>query len=437
MTVSHITVSMDLDDLHLGAKIIEPTTSFSIPTDLFNVVIAVPTQAGAAVLKELLPQQKLSYTTSFQAQSARQNNISIKYKDLAKSALFAALNGMGTSEAYIQRDDLRRLSMNIHSQIEFNGIIEAPEQFDNTVFERILGIMTTRTNAAETNFDRQKWLSTYNGLDLQPTEIAKALKKEFTWDEGSKAFNFATSIDTGGKVGLFDILSAEGKAAGSYNQDDLQTWLKKHGVEASFEGHEIIPKSIELKRINMNQFSSDAVFSSVLTVVANEIKNDAGSIDFSLALDSHSGGTALPGRVANLEDHLKQIDRYVIPVGGIISFRGTDGCAALGKGWTDTGIGGKFIRAAGDQLVSGSTGGAANYQLTGANMPLLSLDWDHKSNGGDQGFASPRGLTYGKQHSLDRPEDGRQLTIPAGSANPLPINTVPPYVVYYSCARVE
>ena len=308
LNVGTITVSMSLDDLNLGAKLVGPTTDFAAPTDTFNIVISVPNKDSAAVLKALLPQQKINYVVSFNAKSTRQNSVHIKYSDLENSALYAALHGLGTSETYVHRDDLRRLSENIHSQIGIDGIIEAPEQFDSTVFDKILNIMTTKTETAAAQFNAQKWQATYNGQDLAPDEIAKKLDKEFTWDEGSKTFKFNASVDTGGKVGLFDVLSAEGKAAGSYSQDDMQSWLKKHGVEASFEGHKIVPKSIELQKVNMNQFSSAGVFSSIITLVTDELKNASGSIDISDALDTGNVGTAIPGRVDELEEEVKGIE---------------------------------------------------------------------------------------------------------------------------------
>jgi hypothetical protein len=138
-----ITVSMNLDDLNLGVKVVDPTTSFSIPTNSINITIIAPTKDAADTLKALLPSRRVNYDVSYVSKAAKQDNIKIKYNDLKNSSLFAALNGLGTSETYVHRDDLRRLTENIHSQIDITGIIEAPEQFDEAIFERILNVMTT------------------------------------------------------------------------------------------------------------------------------------------------------------------------------------------------------------------------------------------------------------------------------------------------------
>jgi hypothetical protein len=111
-----------------------------------------------------------------------------------------------------------------------------------------------------------------------------------------------------------DVFSAEGKMAGSYSQDEMQTWLKKHGVEVSFEGHKIVPKAIDLQQVNMGQFSNSSQFSSIITMVSNEIKNESGSIDFELLLGTGATGTPLPGLVADLG---KKVEKLQLDLGSL------------------------------------------------------------------------------------------------------------------------
>jgi hypothetical protein len=297
LNVGTITVSMNFEGLNFGAKLVDQTTSFQVPTDSFSINIVVPSQDDATNFLKLLPTLGVQYQVSYSAKQARQNNIRIKYSDLKNSALYATLNGLGTTEVYVQRDDMRNLAEDMHTQIDIVGVLEAPSQFDAELAERIVNLLGTPIAASMAQFDAEKWQATYNGKDLSPDEITNSLNKELLWDEGSQAFKFSGSIDTGGKVALLDILSAEGKMGGSYNQDQLKTWLKKHDVEISFVGDKIVAKSIGLKRVNLANFSSSSQFSSVMTVVSDQVNTESGSINFGLLLASNVSGTSIPGRV--------------------------------------------------------------------------------------------------------------------------------------------
>jgi hypothetical protein len=308
LNVGTITISIpELEDLNIGAKLVNAKTSFLTQTNSFNIAIIVPTREAVDVVEKLLPTYRIEYNVSFNAKAAKQNVVKIKYKDLRNSTLFAALNGLGTTATYVHRDDLRKLTENIHTQIEIEGIIEEPNQFDKDLLDKIIGVMTSSVNTQVAQFDEQKWTATYHGDDLKPDSIAKSLNKEFTWDEGSKTFKFSGSVDTGGKVNVLDVLSAEGKAAGSYSQDEMQTWLKKHDIEVSFEGNKIVPKSIDLQQVNMSDFNQDTQFSSIVTLVSDAVKNESGTIDLDRLLARSATGTTIPTQVAELTSNVAEL----------------------------------------------------------------------------------------------------------------------------------
>jgi hypothetical protein len=306
LDVDAIEVSIpEMESLNIGAEIVNPKTSFFTQANSFTIAIKVPSKEAATVVEQLLPTYRIDYKVSFKSKSARQNVIKINYKDMRSSNLFSALNGLGTSVTYVHRDDLRKLTEGINSEISSDVTIEEPSQFDQTLYEKILAMMTTAVNTETAQFDTEKWKSTYNGDDLKPTQITKFLNNEFNWDQTAKKVDFKGTADTGGKVNLFDEISAEGKAAGSYSQDNFQSELHKHGLEVSFEGNEIIAKSLDLQQVNMSQFAQDQQFSNIVTLVSDQMKVQDGSIDIERLLATGVVSTTIPTQVKQIWDTLQ------------------------------------------------------------------------------------------------------------------------------------
>jgi hypothetical protein len=308
LNVGTLTISVpELEALKTGAKLVNATVSFLTQPDAFNIRFDVPNKEAIDILVKLIPTMRIDYQVSFNAKTAKQNVVRVTYKDLRNSKLYAVLNGLNSTEAYVHRDDLRKLTEDIHTQVEVIGVIEDPGQFDAAIYEKVLSVMTSVTNTATTQFDAQKWAATFNSDDLKPDVISKTLNKEFIFDQGSKQGKRSGSVDTGGKFGLLDILKAEGKFGGSFSTDDLQTWLKQHGVETSFEGNKIVVKSIELQRVNMAAFAQDSQFTSIVTLVSSGLKQENGSMDLDRLLTTGATTTPLPGRVAELELNVQSL----------------------------------------------------------------------------------------------------------------------------------
>lgn len=297
----------ELQTRRLDATIENPTTNFFSNTNAFSIVITCKNKDVADSVKTLLPAMRIDYSVSFSAKASKQNSVVVNYSDLRKSGLYATLNGLGTTEAYVHRDDLRSLTEDINRVMSIDGVIEDPSLFDQAIAERILNQLTSSISASVTSFDGQKWSATYNSDDLKPDVLQKTLNKDFVWDEGSKSFKFGGSAETGGKVGLLDIISAEGKASGSYTQDELQTWLKKHDVEVSFEGNKIVPKAVLLRKFNVSDFNASSQFSSVMTLVSNQVRDEKGNIDLQILLGGGDTGASLPVKVADLQSSVDKV----------------------------------------------------------------------------------------------------------------------------------
>jgi hypothetical protein len=198
-------------------------------------------------------------------------------------------------------------------------IVEDPEHFDTDIFYKVLNLMTTLTNSETAHFDAEKWAATYNAADLKPDVLTKTLNKAFDYDQGSHQWKRSGSLDTGAKVGVLDALSVEGKFSGTFSSEDLQTWLKQHSIEASFEGEKIVVKSIDLQRVDMPAFSQDSQFSSSMTLVSSGVFQENGSMDFGRLLASDATAMPLPGLVADLSRRVGDLGGSVTALSGSVT----------------------------------------------------------------------------------------------------------------------
>ena len=253
-----------------AATLAEDLIEFASPSHDFTIVIDVPDEQTADLVAELLPVSTIRYTMTFTAKVAQQNTIKIKYIDLKQSSLYAKLSGLSRQgEAYVHRDDLRMLMEGVHSSVELVGTLEAPDKFDQALADRVLTGMTTKANTDEANFDAQKWASTYHADDLRPDVITRVLNKMVKKDQTKDEWKLDVSIGSDTKLKALQIAEGEIGLKGGIKGEALQELLREREIETQIEGNQIVAKSVNVQRVNLNNFESAAEFTSVIAFISN------------------------------------------------------------------------------------------------------------------------------------------------------------------------
>ena len=168
----------DLEELIPSAKLI--TTSFENIQSEFTIKIASLNEETALKIQDSLSKISLKYKFSISASKAKQNRVDFSLNQFKGSKFYTDLKGLGNT-VYVHRDDLRKLTEVIRTQIQFKAVIEKPDVFDNSLLEKLL----ERWKQTESSklFDDTKWQSTYNQDDLKPDVITKEINKLVTKDD--------------------------------------------------------------------------------------------------------------------------------------------------------------------------------------------------------------------------------------------------------------
>ncbi len=289
----------ELAEFFPRAKLVDESLDFSSPTPDFLVKINVPTSEEANLLAQQLPEMRIEYSMNFAAKKPSQNRVSIAYSELKSSRLFIELDGIGSNEVFVHRDDLRRLSEDIREVGSFDGLIEEPERFDEEIFERVLRRLTESASSAA--FDEAKWNSTYNAADLRPDYLTRELNKVFKKDTGETQWKRHGKFDSNAKANVFEIVDAGGGMNVELDDEGLKKFLKERNIETEIEGNRIVVKSIDLQRVNLSEFERDSRFTSIITYVSSESSfENRGTIDLSRTRTT-SGAVDLAVRVRDLE----------------------------------------------------------------------------------------------------------------------------------------
>jgi hypothetical protein len=412
---------------------VDSSFDFPTPATEFTIVIESPDESTARAVEKDLSSVTIEYEFSFSARKSQQNWIKFTLKDLKSSKLFIELSGVGSSSIYVHRDDLRKLVDRITDQINFNAVIEKPDNFEEGLLDKLLA----RWNTVESskNFDDMKWQSTYNKDDLKPDVITKGLNEMFTYHQTEEQWKYNGSFSSSGKAGLFEFLSAEGSLGGSYSNEGLKKLLDQHYIKAEFEGNKIVAKSIDLRQVNISDFNQEAEFMSVKTFVepSEKVKSE-GFIDLSRVVPLQ---TIYP----DLGVQVSKLRHDTVPVGGILPFYGSlsEAEKLREKGWwicdgrpisdplsklynnkNSPNLAGRFILGS---TQTGSTGGAAGFS-TGART-ITSYNTGGWAN--NQIHADPRTTIYDSQTwRTGNPKESK------GTLPSFDIPTMPPYysVIY-------
>jgi hypothetical protein len=327
---------------------------------------------------------------------------------------------------------MRRLLDGISNQVQFDEIIEKPENFENGLVVKLLARFDTSADSKD--FDETKWKSTYNAADLKPDVITKELNDMFTYSSSEDQWKYNVNFQTSGKVGFLDVLSGEAKADGAYTNEELKKRLDQQHIHAEFEGHKIVAKSVDVQQVNLSDVNQENDFISVKTFLGpNQEFRAAGAVEVNRVVALHTVYPDLTAQVAALYDD-------TVPVGTIQAFCGTleETNALQPKGWwvcdgraisdplagkfkstTTPNLQGLFLRGsthAGDQ--------SGNEKVTVKGQDIVSTvsGWDdaHRRNW------DPKLVVIGDTWRIGSPIQS------TGHVNDQDISTLPPYrtVIY-------
>lgn len=210
----------DLENLYPKARIVDNAFDFPTPATEFTITIESPDEVTARGIERDLSSMSIDYTFSFSARKSQQNWVKFTLKTLKSSKLFVELSGVGGGNAFVHRDDLRKLLEKITDQVDFNAVIERPESFEEGLLDKLLARWNTVVSSKD--FDEAKWQSTYNQDDLKPDVITKSLNEMFTHHQTEDQWKYNASFSSSGKAGFLDILSAECQRARVVQQRGAQ-----------------------------------------------------------------------------------------------------------------------------------------------------------------------------------------------------------------------
>ncbi len=314
---SHIELGADSVDNPVPGNC---TSVANTPTDLLLDIVTPNKAAADQIISELIPHSQILFRMDVTSQSVKRNALAIKYEVLKTSNLFATLNGLNppSKEAYVHRDDLRRLSENIEREIQIDGTIEDPDKFKDDLIEKIISQFARPTDADVASFDGEKLKSTFHPDDLKPDKITEDLNKIFEKRDDTWQVKNAGSNSKDGKIG-YDGFELGLDLKNSYSSDELQKHLSEHDITAEFKGEKIVVKSIKLQKVNLNAFDDKSEFVSRFAYLKDIKGTRSGTIDVENMLRNVE---AIYPNIDTRVGVLEGLKTSIMPIGSVIAYAG-------------------------------------------------------------------------------------------------------------------
>ncbi|WP_342087723.1 tail fiber protein [Dyadobacter sp. OTU695] len=326
--IGKITItSTNLDAISTGS--ILDQTEFSIPSVPSSIAIRIVsnTKDQSAELKNQFGNLRLHFSILRKQKGILENRCSVKYSDLIKSNLYVKLFGdEKNSSRFVHRDDLRELTRNTSSTMDAKCQIEAPDRFNQSIYEQMLNKFNQKTASDLKNIE---FASTYKAEDLEPTIVSKTLNKMFEKEDGTDQWK--RTSDVGVKVdgsALFGVISGKTDVNIKLSEESLKKLLQERDITVEFNGKEIIAKSINLVQVNSNVFSDASNFFMINSYLqGSETITPLGDINFGDFTHTDFEND-LAQRVADIEERLS---KGYMPVGAILAYSGES--SHVPNGW--------------------------------------------------------------------------------------------------------
>ncbi len=223
------------------------------------------------LLKQILPTLLIKYNLKYETQIGRKNVIAVTYDEVRQSNLYKNLQGFG-STAYVARDDLRKLSLDVRKVVNINATIEDPETFDQNIFKTVLDFLTTDALLKYDDpaaFDLM-FGSTYNKEDLKPEKITSEIQDVFGERDSQNQWHKQSSSQVSGSASIVGIASADVDVNSSLDESAMQHLFEKHGLKVEWTGEKWVPKSLAIKQVNVAAMSASGTFTSAITYLSND-----------------------------------------------------------------------------------------------------------------------------------------------------------------------
>lgn len=257
----------------------------------FTIRIQAENKSDAEKLAyEILPNSSIEYSYSASVNKLGQNFVRVNFDRIKHSPRFAKLMGFG-DKAFLHRDDERLLAEEIYTQAKFDTYVEDKDQFIGDIQNQLISFFENNISTGEERFDQEKWKITYNNEDLRPDVLQKTLNKLFTKDEKENNWKINRSSDFSGnaevinklKIANIDMLDTTVKGGltrkSALSDDELRKLLTQHDITVEIEGNKIIPKSINLKEMNLAKFKNTGSLEIINKFVQSRETEIKGSID--------------------------------------------------------------------------------------------------------------------------------------------------------------
>lgn len=316
-----------------GITLVAATYDFGPPPAGFTVTFDATDRAAADALVSGLGNLRLDYTYKLRASKAKRNWLRLKMTQLKSSTLYAKLSGVaqGGEIAYVHRDDMRRLTERLHTEVDVQQIVEDPSAFNASIAKELIERYEKVSTDASKGYDDQKWARTFAAEDLKPTKVTKTINDMFKKDSGKETWHYNGQFEGSGGINLFSVIGADASTKGEFTKDGLKEFLREHNIHAEWEGERWDAKSLDVVAVNLSDFNNDQRFVQSLMLLEPAGDTEiSGNLDVGAALlDPANLHPGIPARVAEVEAGLLRN----VPIGTIIDWYRFDANTPLPVGY--------------------------------------------------------------------------------------------------------
>lgn len=266
--------------IELNVEVSSPSTNvpkfkllqnrFYDPRGSFTINFELEDRQQVNDFSSWLPHLLIELTYTFSAKKAKQNTIRVSAQDIRNSEFGAQLNGLGTTAAYVHRDDLRNLMRSVIKKMQISAVIEDPAGFEMQIVSSFLQDFTKDVTADVAFWTPESTKSTFNASDLNPSQLTKYLNSMFKKEQDKDQWKHTGNFNFTAKASLVELLTGETSMGGGFTTEGLREKLREHGIHVEFDNSNIIiPKSIQLQQINLAKLRTSADFLSATTYVSD------------------------------------------------------------------------------------------------------------------------------------------------------------------------
>lgn len=271
-----------------------------------EIKILTGSKATADDLVRTLNDFTLGFNYTFDTRDSTQATWSLSMNTFKDTELNNTLKDGGTGKltptpdgfVYVSRHDFRTLVEKSLREADFKIVTEFPNapELPESVFLALLNEFREHMATEEINSSDEARKATFNWKDLEPDHFKRvfkeALQKSSTRDEYH--LNVTASVRANGN--LLGILSGGAAGSGTYTSSQLKERMNENYIQEAFEGDRIVPKRVDLIRLNLTRLLTSAKLSGTFKTLGK------------LQRLSHQGTVSLNEGITHpLSDRLEQV----------------------------------------------------------------------------------------------------------------------------------